>query len=77
MYPLTAWSYEHLCNRLDHLESQAFHPELVVVSSQLIEQIIRRHLARELNLQRRCWNKEYKDWIVLACASERDQVLRA
>lgn len=56
MYPLVNWSYSDLRQRLEILENAHLYPELVVVTSQLIEQIIKRYLLREINLQRRTWS---------------------
>lgn len=55
MYPLVNWTYDQLCERLTLLKANHLYPELVVVSAQLIEQVIKRHIMREMNLQRRHW----------------------
>ncbi len=78
MYPLTRWSYEQLSARLDQLAAHQLYPELVVVSCQVIEQVIRRHLAREINLQRQIGvTGESGGWRPLTTPAERDQALRS
>lgn len=76
MYPLVYWSYVQLCERLKLLHTHHLYPELVVVTAQLIEQVIKRHIMREMNLQRQHWNKRTKQWEPLASPTERDQALR-
>ena len=65
MYPITAWTYLQLCERLQQLEDLSLYPDLVVVSSQLIEQIIKQHLACEINVQRKYWDKTHHRWVEL------------
>lgn len=76
MYPLTTWNYEELCRRIDRLRENDLHAELVVVTAQLIEQVIKRHLAREINLQRQYWDPRRSDWTPIHTSSQRDAVLR-
>lgn len=76
MYPLTRWSYQDLCARLTVLESNQLFSELVVVSNQLVEQIVKRHLMREMNRQRRYWDPKQKQWIELHTPGERDNAMR-
>lgn len=78
MYPLTRWTYEQLSVRLDHLAAHQLYPELVVVSCQVIEQVIRRYLAREINLQRQIWvTGKSGGWRPLTTPAERDRALRS
>jgi hypothetical protein len=77
MYPITAWTYSQLCERLQQLEDLSLYPELVVVYSQLIEQIIKRHLAREINIQRQYWDKTHHRWADLEGTRQRDEVLHS
>lgn len=46
MYPLVNWTYDQLCERLTLLKTNHLYPELVVVSAQLIEQVIKRHISK-------------------------------
>jgi hypothetical protein len=77
MYPLVNWTYDQLCERLTLLKTHHLYPELVVVSAQLIEQVIKRHIMREMNLQRRHWDLYTKQWIPLTSPNERDEALRS
>lgn len=77
MYPLTRWTYEELSGRLEHLAAYRLYPELVVISCQVTEQVILRHLVREINRQRRIWvTREAGGWRQLTTPAERDQELR-
>lgn len=75
MYPLTQWSYAELCARLDLLQTSKLHAEAVVVGNQLLEQIIKRYLAREINLQRQYWDRDKKRWIELTNIKDRNMVI--
>lgn len=75
MYPLVSWSYEDLCARLDVLQTHKLYAELVVVGSQLLEQIIKRHLAREINVQRLGWNPGEKERVQLTSVGERNKAI--
>lgn len=76
MYPLTRWSYEDLCIRLSTMENNNLHAESVVVVNQLLEQVIKRYLAKEINTQRQYWDKNQRKWIQLLSISARDAAIR-
>lgn len=77
MLPLTTWTYEELCGRLDILEKHELYAELVIVCNQLIEQIVKRYLAYYIQDQRKYWNNKEKKWIVLYKTSDRDEIIRS
>lgn len=76
MYPLVNWSYDQLYERLHLLQTHHLYPELVVVSAQIIEQVIKRHIMREMNLQRPHWDIKTQQWQPLTSPKQRDQALR-
>jgi hypothetical protein len=76
VYPLTQWSYEELCARLDLLQTSKLHAEAVVIGNQLLEQIIKRYLAREMNLKGQHWDKKNKKWVELLTKQSRDAAVR-
>lgn len=77
MYPLTQWSYSDLCARLSILEGNNLHAESIVVINQLLEQIIKRYLMKEINTQRQYWDKKTRKWMHLNTVADRDAVVRA
>lgn len=76
MYPLTSWSYEQLCQRLDTLIDHGLHAEAVVGSCQVAEQVILRVLVRAINQRRKIWDVKGRALIDVAGASHRDELLK-
>lgn len=76
MLPMTIWTYEELCERLDVLDKYNLNAELIIVCNQLIEQVVKRYLAYYIQKQRKYWDGKENKWIELYKVSERDEIIR-
>ena len=65
-----------MCDRLDRLEELNFFEELVVASAQLVEQIIKRYLIREVNRQRVGWDIRNRVMVDIQTVRDRDNLVQ-
>ena len=78
MYPIYAWDYTTICDRLDSLLSYKLYPEAVIASYLTIEKSIKRVIMSEMTKQRLGFvthNKKVKETTKLVNKEERDKIL--